>query len=268
MREISQKAGSLLVQIRQTRPVVHSITNFVVMNSTANVLLAMGASPIMAHALEEIEDISAISDSLVINIGTLSNAWIESMESAAHMAITKRKPFLLDPVGSGATKLRTSTACNIARFATPTVIRGNASEILSIAQAGYGARGVDSVNTTEDAMEAASALAASLGTVVAVTGPKDFVTDGLRSVVISGGSSLTSCVTGTGCAASVIVAAFLAVEQDALLASAGALAFFKVVAEKASMKAAGPGSFWVQVLDELHNVSSRDVELGARIESA
>jgi len=264
--EIAQQSGVLLSKIREMHPVVHSITNFVVMNSTANVLLAMGAAPIMAHALEEIEDISKISNSLVINIGTLSNIWIESMESAAQLARTSGKPFVLDPVGSGATKLRTETACNIARFSTPTTIRGNASEILSIARMGSKTRGVDSTNSTEDAMESAVALATSLGTVVAVTGANDFVTDGERSLLITGGSPMMACVTGTGCAASVIVAAFLAVETDALLATASALSFFKVVAEKASIQSAGPGSFWVRVLDELHNTTSEQIRVSARIQ--
>lgn len=265
--ETAQKAGDLLSRIREIRPVVHSITNFVVMNSTANVLLALGAAPIMAHALEEIEDISTISNSLVINIGTLSSAWIESMELAAKLARASMKPFVLDPVGSGATKLRTKTACNIARFSTPTVIRGNASEILSIARVGSKTRGVDSVNSTEEAMESASTLATSLNTVVAVTGSNDFVTDGKRSLVVTGGSPMMACVTGTGCAASVIVGAFLAVEEDALLATACALALFKLVAEKASIQSAGPGSFWVGVLDELHNVTSEEFGLNARIVS-
>ena len=265
MTETTRKPGDLLSKLREIRPVIHSITNFVVMNSTANVLLALGAAPIMAHALEEIEDISAISNSLVINIGTLSSAWIESMESAAQLARSSMKPFVLDPVGSGATKLRTKTACNIARFSTPTVIRGNASEILSIARVGSKTRGVDSVNSTDEAIESASMLARSLNTVVAITGQKDFVTDGKRSFVILGGSAMMACVTGTGCAASVIVGAFLAVENDALLATASALALFKLVAEKASARSAGPGSFWVSVLDELHNVTSEEFSLNARI---
>ncbi|MDA8406842.1 MAG: hydroxyethylthiazole kinase [Deltaproteobacteria bacterium] len=265
MTETTRKAGDLLSKLREIRPVIHSITNFVVMNSTANVLLALGAAPIMAHALEEIEDISSISNSLVINIGTLSSAWIESMESAAQLARSSMKPFVLDPVGAGATKLRTKTACNIARFSTPTVIRGNASEILSIARVGSKTRGVDSVNSTDEAIESASMLARSLDTVVAITGEKDFVTDGKRSFVILGGSAMMACVTGTGCAASVIVGAFLAVEKDALLATASALALFKLVAEKASARSAGPGSFWVSVLDELHNVTSEEFSLNARI---
>ena len=266
--DLAQKVGLQLARVRSTRPVVHSITNFVVMNSTANVLLAMGAAPIMAHALDEIGDISAISNSLVINIGTLSGSWIKSMEEAAQCARDLGKPFVLDPVGSGATQLRTKTACNIARFLTPTVIRGNASEILSIARVGSKTRGVDSINSTEDAMESSIVLANSLGNVIAVTGAIDFVTDGKRSLIITGGSPITARVTGTGCAASVIVGAFLAVEEDPLFATAGALGYFKVVAEKASAVSSGPGSFWIRVLDELHNISSEDLVEHVRIDTA
>ena len=136
MTQYGRLAGDILQRIRTSKPVVHSITNYVVMNSTANVLLAMGASPIMAHAPEEMEDISLISNSLVINIGTLSKPWIESMHQAGRAAAHSRKPFLLDPVGSGATKLRTATAKSIIESSLPTVIRGNASEILSLSEQG------------------------------------------------------------------------------------------------------------------------------------
>lgn len=268
MRNLAQKASDLLNRIRESRPVIHSITNFVVMNSTANVLLAMGASPIMAHALEEIDHISALSNTLVINIGTLSKPWIESMAFAARLAKIAGKPFVLDPVGSGATKLRTDTACEIAKFSSPTVIRGNASEILSLSHLGAQTRGVDSINTTEEAMEEAKNLAKSLKNVIAVTGANDYVTDGTQDIIITGGSPLMARVTGTGCAASVIVAAFLAVEKDALVATVSALAFFKVVAEKAAIPAQGPGSFWIHVLDELHNVTPEELQSKARIEAA
>ncbi|MFH0957212.1 MAG: hydroxyethylthiazole kinase [Pseudomonadota bacterium] len=268
MTNLATKAADILGRIRESRPVIHNITNFVVMNTTANVLLALGAAPIMAHAIEELDDISGISNALVINIGTLSKSWVESMTYAARLARIAGKPMILDPVGSGATKLRTDTACEIARFSAPTAIRGNASEILSLASAGGKTRGVDSANTTEEAMEAAKSLAGKRGNVVAVTGEKDFVTDGTRSLLISGGSPLMTSVTGTGCSASVMVAAFLAVEKDALLATASALALFKVVAENASVKSQGPGSFWVHVLDELYNITPKEFENSARIDSA
>jgi hydroxyethylthiazole kinase len=239
-----------------------------VMNSTANVLLAMGASPIMAHALQEMEDIAAISNSLVVNIGTLSETWIEAMDRACRLAVVRGKPFVLDPVGSGATKLRTDTACGLIKSSRPTVIRGNASEIRSLTPQGGTTRGVDSIHSMEDAIDAARYIAGSIGTAIAVTGERDLVTDGKRSLVISGGHCLMSYVTGTGCAASVIVGAFVAEEEDPVTAAACALAFFKLAGEKAAAEAQAPGTFWVKVLDALYRITPEELEAHARIAEA
>ncbi|MBI5251533.1 MAG: hydroxyethylthiazole kinase [Desulfomonile tiedjei] len=268
MDHYSKLAGEALGRLRSANPVVHSITNYVVMNSTANVLLAMGASPIMAHATEELNDIVNIASSIVINIGTLSSQWIESMNHACRLAKVAGKPLVLDPVGSGATKFRTDTACNIVKTTVPTVVRGNASEILSLSPQGGTTRGVDSLHTMEDAFEAAKAVAAKLGTCIAVTGERDLVTDGSRSLVIANGHSFMRKVTGTGCAATVIVAAFLAVESDPVIASAAALAFFGLAGEKAAAESSGPGTFWQKTLDALYNVTPKDLEAGARITEA
>jgi len=248
--------------------VVHSITNYVVMNSTANALLAMGASPVMAHAKEEIEEILAIANSLVINIGTLSRAWIESMILAGSIAKGTGKPFVLDPVGAGATSLRTRTAREIIQSSVPTVIRGNASEILALSSGGGVTRGVDSVHAMEDAVEAAEAAALSLETVIAVTGERDLVTDGRCTLIVSGGHELMRYVTGTGCAASVIIGAFLAEESDPVTATAAALAFFGVAGERAAADATAPGSFWVRTLDALYSISPEMLRRRARIRRA
>jgi hydroxyethylthiazole kinase len=268
MPDFATFAGDILDRIRSHKPVVHSITNYVVMNSTANVLLAMGASPIMAHALQEMEDIAAISNSLVVNIGTLSETWIDAMDRACRLAVVRGKPFVLDPVGSGATKLRTDTACSLIQSSSPTVIRGNASEIRSLTPQGGSTRGVDSVHSMEEAADSARFIARSLGSVIAVTGERDLVTDGNRSLVVSGGHCLMSYVTGTGCAASVIVGAFLAEEKDAVIAAASALAFFKLAGEKAAAEAHAPGSFWVNVLDALYTITPEELEAQARISEA
>jgi hydroxyethylthiazole kinase len=265
MVQHTRAAAEILERIRRVKPVVHSITNYVVMNSTANVLLAMGASPIMAHAPEEMEDLSKISSALVINIGTLSRPWIESMHLAARVAVEMGKPYLLDPVGSGATRLRTETALGLIKSSLPTVIRGNASEVLSLSPQGGTTRGVDSIHSTEDAIDAARAIAKSLGTVIAVTGERDLVTDGDRSLIVTGGHPLMGYVTGTGCAASVIIGAFLAQERDTVLASACGLAFFGLAGERAAVAAPSPGSFWTKVLDELYMITPDDLEAKARI---
>ena len=268
MFDYGKSAGEVLARIRAHKPVVHSITNYVVMNSTANVLLAIGASPIMAHAAEEIEEIVAIANAVVINIGTLSTAWIESMKSACRVAADLGKPFVLDPVGSGATKLRTDTARAMIATALPTVIRGNASEILSLSAQGAKTRGVDSIHSMDDAIEAAREIATSLGTVIAVTGERDLVTDGKQSLIITGGHSLLSYVTGTGCAATVIIAAFLAEEKDPMIATSAALAFFGLAGERAAAQATAPGSFWVKVVDELYAITPEELEAAARISKA
>jgi hydroxyethylthiazole kinase len=259
------RAGEILSRIRASKPVVHSITNYVVMNSTANVLLAMGASPIMAHAVEEMEDISAISNSLVVNIGTLSNAWIEAMHLACRIAVSTGKPFVLDPVGAGATKLRTQTALRIIGSSPPTVIRGNASEVIALSGQDGSTRGVDSVHNVEDALDTAGSIAQSLGTVIAVTGERDLVTDGSRSLIVEGGDRMMGYVTGTGCAASVIVGAFLALEENAVVAAAAALAFFGLAGQKAAAEAQAPGSFWVKTIDALYAISPGELEAQARI---
>jgi len=265
MADYGKSAGKMLARIRSARPVVHSITNYVVMNSTANVLLAMGASPIMAHAAEELEELVHIASSVVINIGTLSSPWIESMTMTAHLCKVEGKPFVLDPVGAGATRLRTDTAFQLIT-SLPTVIRGNASEILALSPQGGITRGVDSVNEIEDAMDAARSISDSLGTVIAVTGERDLVTDGTRSLIVHGGHPLMGYVTGTGCAATVTVGAFLAVEKDPLAATASALAFFGLAGQKAAEVASAPGSFWVQVIDALYNITPEELEAETRID--
>lgn len=268
MAQYNKLAGEALARVRSANPVVHSITNYVVMNSTANVLLAMGASPIMAHAKEELNEIVGIASSIVINIGTLSTQWIESMNYACKLAKIANKPLVLDPVGSGATKFRTDTARDIVQSSVPTVVRGNASEILSLSRQGGTTRGVDSMHSVADAFDAAKSIAAELKTCIAVTGERDLVTDGRRNLVVANGHPLLGKVTGTGCAATVIVAAFLAVESDPVLASASALAFFGLAGEIAAKESAGPGTFWQKTLDALYTITPEDLEAGARITEA
>ncbi len=266
MIDYAEAAGAALGRIRESNPLVHSITNYVVMNSTANVLLAMGAAPIMAHAPEEMEEIVAFPGAMVINIGTLSNEWIKAMVMAVKLADKAGKPWVLDPVGAGATNFRTSAVKKILETAKPSVIRGNASEILAISPQGGKTKGVDSINKMEDAINAAKTIANELGTVVAITGERDLVTDGDRSLVITGGHHMMAKVTGTGCAASVIVGAFLAVEEDPLLAAAYGLAFFGVAGAKAGMQTDWPGTFWINTVDQLYAVTPAQVSATARIE--
>jgi hydroxyethylthiazole kinase len=244
---------------------VHNITNYVVMNFTANVLLALGASPVMAHAIEEVEEMVGLANALVINIGTLSQPWIDSMVRAARAAKDRSIPIVLDPVGAGATRFRTEAVRRIMDEAPVAVLRGNASEVLAVAGQKGITRGVDSVSPVEDARMAAGDLAKSNGIVVAVTGAEDFVTDGSRMAKISNGHALMGRVTGTGCAASAITGAFCAAETDAFEAAVGALVTFGIAGELAARPNPGPGGFQVGLLDGLDAVDSAVIKERARV---
>lgn len=254
-----------LEKVRERNPLVHSITNYVVMNFTANVLLALGASPIMAHAPEEMDEIVDLANALVINIGTLSAPWIESMFQAANAAQRRGIPVVLDPVGVGATRFRTETARAFMAEGQVAIIRGNASEILALSGHAVKSKGVDSLHGTEEASLAAVALAKQSRAVVAVTGVEDFITDGLKSLRVMNGHRLMGKVTGTGCAATSIMGAFAAVESDAFLAAAGALVAFGIAGELAARSRPGPGTFQTLLLDELDALTGGTLRDHARI---
>ncbi len=254
----------VLARIRTAAPRVHRITNYVVMNNTANALLAVGASPAMVHALEEVEEFVSISSALVVNIGTLSPAWVSAMERAAVRASERGIPWLLDPVGAGATTYRTETARALLAL-RPTVLRGNASEILAVAGELGGTRGVDSTAGSDAALEAATLLAQRHGTTVVITGAVDIATDGARVVRCGNGHPLMTRVTGLGCSLSAITGACLAVESDALQAAASALVIAGVTGELAAARAAGPGSLQVEMLDALHHLDAAQLAAHARL---
>ncbi len=254
-----------LTSLREKNPLVHNITNYVVMNFTANILLASGASPVMAHAMEEVEDMVSIASSLVINIGTLSPPWVESMLKAGKAASKKGIPVILDPVGVGATPYRTITAKRIIDECDITIIRGNASEILSLRDSSAGSKGVDSMHSIETAENAAIAMANELELTVAVTGDIDLVTDGTNTVRIHNGHQLMGNVTGTGCSASALTAAFAAINDDALAASVAALTCFGIAGELASEHAQGPGTFTTALIDAFYNLSADDINRLASI---
>jgi hydroxyethylthiazole kinase len=252
--------SSVLTEIRARRPLVHNITNYVVMNSTANALLALGASPAMVHANEEVEEFIAISSALVINIGTLSPAWVTAMEKAARAATARGIPWVLDPVGAGATAYRTNTAATLAGL-RPACIRGNASEIMVLAGVtAEKTRGVDSTQSSIDALAAARQLAKTTGAVVAVTGPIDYITDGTEPVGLANGHPLMTRVTGLGCTATALVGAALAVEKDRLAAVAAGLSFLAIAGEIAAEKSPGPGSLQLHLLDALHQLDAATIQ--------
>jgi len=255
-------------RVRQRRPMVHNLTNFVVMNPTANALLAAGASPVMAHAVEEAADMAALADAVVLNIGTLTPAWVDAMVLAGQAAGRKGIPLLLDPVGAGATRLRTDSARRLLAETPVGIIRANASEILALAGEAFATRGVDSRHGSEAALEAAQALAMRHNAVTAVTGAVDYVTDGRRILAIGNGHPLLCAVTGTGCMVSALAAAFAAVSPAGSLEGvAAALAWFGCAAEIAAEKApAGPASFQVALLDTLFAATAEQIQPRVKVD--
>ena len=249
-----------LMAIRNQSPLVHNITNYVVMNNTANALLAIGASPVMAHAVEEVQDMVSIASALVINMGTLSSHWVEAMLLAGKAATAKGIPVVFDPVGVGATPYRNLVAAQIVACCKPTIIRGNASEIMALAKENTTTKGVDSTATSDSAVQSAQRLSLQTGAVVVVSGPEDFITDGQTVLTIKNGSPLMPKVTGMGCTASALTAAFAAVNKNPLLAAAHAMAVMSIAGELSALKSVGPGSMQMHFIDTLFNLSSEDID--------
>lgn len=255
-----------LNKIRQNNPLIHNITNYVVMNNTANALLAIGASPVMAHAAEEMEDIVNIASALVINIGTLSNNWVDSMIIAGKSAHKKGIPVIFDPVGAGASRYRTDVSKKIVEICCPNIIRGNASEIMTLADAAVSTKGVDSSAASNDAVESAKLLAEKYKAVVVISGKIDFITDGKQVVSICNGSELMSKITGMGCTATAIVAACAAVERDSLAAAVAGMAFMGISGEITAKTAKGPGTFQAEFLDTLYSLNEKDISQYLKLE--
>jgi hydroxyethylthiazole kinase len=259
--------GATLRSMREQKPLVHQITNYVVMNETANATLALGALPVMAHAGEEVGEMARIASSLVLNIGTLSSHWIESMLLAGGVATARRIPVVLDPVGAGATEFRTSTSRRILDLVDVTVLRGNAGEVATLIGADAEVRGVESIAAGIDAAELARTAARRLGVIASVTGPIDHVSDGERVLAIANGHALLATVTGTGCMSSALTGCFLAAKPGAPLeAAAEALAAFGVAAEDAADGAGGPGTFHARLYDALYALEPESLDGRAHIE--
>ncbi|MDO1585410.1 hydroxyethylthiazole kinase [Rhizobium oryzicola] len=260
--------GSLLTALRADPPLVQNITNFVAMNIAANVLLAAGASPAMVHAEEEASEFAGIARALTINIGTLSAGWMKGMHSAADAANRAGKPWVLDPVAHYATNFRRQ-AVDALLAHRPTIIRGNASEIIALAGGTNRGQGVDSRDPVEQAQSSARILAKAHGAVVAATGEIDFVTDGERAFVIEGGSRFMPAVTALGCSLTCLVGALAAVfPTDPLVSSVAALTIFAVAGENAARQADGPGSFAWRFLDALSALDGPTLDRQARIRAA
>jgi hydroxyethylthiazole kinase len=259
-------AGRTLARIRERKPLVHQITNYVVMNETANATLALGALPVMAHAVEEVEEMVGLAGALVLNIGTLSPPWIEAMVLAGRAANERGVPVVLDPVGTGATRYRTDTARGLLRELDVTVLRGNAGEVATLVGVEAEVRGVESIAAGGDAAGLARAAAATLGLVASVTGAVDHVSDGERTIAVANGHELLAAVSGTGCMASAITGAFVAAKPDRPLeAAAEALVAFGVAGEDAAAEARGPGTFHAGLYDALAALDPATLDGRARV---
>jgi hydroxyethylthiazole kinase len=258
--------SSDLEAIRSQAPLVHNITNYVVMNTTANALLALGARPVMAHALDEVEEMVGLARALVLNIGTLSGPWIEAMVKAGLEARRRGIPVVLDPVGAGATRMRTEVALRLLTEVSPTIVRGNASEIRALALAEQGTSGVDSTRGAEEALEAARDLSKRWSCTVSVSGATDLIVAGASLARVRNGHPLLARITGSGCTATALTGAFAAVNPSPFHAAAHAMACLGIAGEMAAERAAGPGSMQVGLLDALSALTPADVEMRLRME--
>jgi hydroxyethylthiazole kinase len=263
--EINDQIAAALSRIREEKPLIHHITNLVVMNDTANVTLQVGALPVMAHSREEVAEMTGLADALVLNLGTLSPAQVESMLVAGRTANERGIPIVLDPVGAGATTLRTRAALRLLDELEVAIVRGNSGEIGVLSGAGGVVKGVESVEGVADPAAVALDMAGNRGLVVAITGQRDIISDGQRILGVDNGHRWLTAITGTGCMATTMIAAFAAVERDYLLAAAAGLACFGLAAERAAGKAHGPASFKVALFDQIYNLTPEQLAAGARI---
>jgi len=246
--------------IRKNAPLVHNITNYVVMNTTANALLAIGASPVMAHAMPEVEDMAGIAGALVINIGTLSDSWIAAMFKAAKRAKKRQIPIVIDPVGAGATQYRTTTARELIQASVPSIIRGNGSEIMALCEQDITTKGVDSTSASDQAIGAATALVRKFDCVVCVTGEIDYIVSSKAMIQVKNGHAMMPSVTGLGCTATALCGAFAAINPDYDKAAAHAMAVMGIAGEMAARNSRGPGSLQVNFIDALYQLSEAHIK--------
>jgi hydroxyethylthiazole kinase len=277
---LPQKAGEetdmesatieILGKVRKDAPLVHNITNFVAMNTSANILLSVGASPIMAHSADEVGEMAAMAGALVLNIGTLDQCWLDAMICAGLAANEKGIPVVLDPVGAGATQFRTHAVEKIMSACRVSVVRGNVSEVLSLGSVDVQTRGVESSLGLSDAVAAdLKALACAKNCIMAVSGKEDCITDGDRVFRVANGHELMTRVTGTGCGLSAVTAAFCAVAPDRLLeAAVAAFAFYGRCGELAAAAFDKPGSFYTAFLDCLYSAGEAEITRGLKITEA
>lgn len=249
-----------LQKVRLNAPLIHNITNYVVMNNTANALLALGASPVMIHAAGEVAEMAGMASALVINMGTIDEYWVDSIMLAGESAAAHNKPVVFDPVGVGATSYRTQVARQIIEHCKPAIIRGNASEIMALCNSNVKTKGVDSTASSGMALESAKMLANETGAVVVISGETDYITDGKTTEYVKNGSAMMARVTGMGCTATAITAAFAAINPDMLTAALHAMAVMGICGELAACQSRGSGSMQVNFLDEMYLLDGETIQ--------
>lgn len=262
---IGKRIYGMIERIHQERPLIHNITNMVAMNDSANIILAVGGLPIMAHAQEEVGEMVKAASALVLNIGTLTPEQIESMIIAGKVANSLKIPVILDPVGAGATNFRTESALRLQEKIKINIVRGNFAEISILAGLKGNIKGVESIGTEKNSVEIACSLARKYNQVAIITGKQDVVTDGKTVIEIDNGSPMLGTITATGCMVTSLIATFAAVDEDYLLASTGALVCFGLAGERAEVKAQGPGSFKVNLFDEIYNLNEKTICEGLKV---
>ena len=264
---MSDSPGAALRDLRERKPLVHQITNYVVMNETANATLAIGALPVMAHAVEEVEEMASAAGALVLNIGTLSAPWIDAMLLAGKAANAAGAPVVLDPVGVGATTFRTETAKRILDEVDVAIVRGNAAEVAALAGLDAEIRGVEAIGAAGSGSDIARTAASKLGVVAAVTGPVDHVSDGTETTAVANGDAMLASITGSGCISTALTGCFAAVRPP-MPAAAFALAALGVAAEDAAREASGPGTFHARLYDALYALTPESLDDRANISDA
>lgn len=258
-----EELGTALAALRARAPLVQCLTNIVVANFTANVLLAAGASPAMVDNPAEAEAFAKIAGGVLINLGTPYPDTAQGMAAAVRGAEAAATPWVLDPVAAGVLAWRTSLATGFLNAHHPAIVRGNASEILALA-GGTGGKGVESLASADQALNAATALASNHDIVVAVSGAVDHLTDGKRLLRIANGHPWLTRITGSGCALGALMAGFAAVVADPLCAAAAATATLTIAAETAARQSSGPGSFAVALLDSLYGLTPEGLAAAVR----
>lgn len=250
----------ILERIRTQTPVIHHLTNWVTIYDCAQIVKTLGASPVMAHAKEEVGEMAGIASALVLNIGTLTVEFVEAMKIAARQANQKGIPVVLDVCGAGATKLRDQKCQELLETVKIDIVKGNVSEIARIAGENVRTRGVDAVSVERNLVELARKLAGKKKCVVVITGREDIVTDDEETFLVRNGHPLMTCVVGTGCMAASVIGTFAAVEKNLVRAAVAALVCFEVAAECAAKKVAGPATFKEALFDNLYCLDARTVD--------